>query len=291
MRKLSLIIVVVLLCLTAAFMYMKQPESVTNWTLNNRFYVHTTTNTLAHIVEYIGGGDVGVLPIVGSNIEPHDYEPTANDILTGLSSDLFIMNGAGFDAWAQTIIDQREAEGKPSVVVLDPVATDPHFWLDPISVMDVILRIRDAYIAIDPEHAAQYTTNAESYISELTELDTEYRARLVDCEKPEIVVAHDAFRYLADRYGFTVHAVTGISPDEEPSPADLARLTDLIENNGLDVVFFEETASDGIARVLAEETGSTTEVLYTLEVIPSDESYVSLMRANLEKLASAMICR
>ncbi|KKW30160.1 MAG: Periplasmic solute binding protein [Candidatus Uhrbacteria bacterium GW2011_GWD2_52_7] len=292
MRKLPLIILTALVAVAAAaFVYMMQWDAVGNWTPNHRFYVHTTTNTLAHLVEQVGGEDVGVSPIVASNIEPHDYEPTANDVITGLSGDVFVMNGAGLDAWATTIADQREEAGKRIIVALDENARDPHFWLDPLSVINFINQVEQVYEQIDPEYAAQYRANADAYIDELYQLDTEFRSRLVNCEKPEIVVAHDAFNYLGDRYGFEIHPVTGISPDEEPSPSDLANLAQFMKDNNITVVFFEETATDNIAQVLADEANARTEVLYTLEVLPAEETYLSLMRMNLERIADAMVCR
>ena len=151
--------------------------------------------------------------------------------------------------------------------------------------------MRDAFIEIDPEYAELYRANAQSYIDELTLLDLDYRAQLVECARPEVVVAHDAFNYLAERYGFAVYAVSGISPEAEPTPSDLAELAELINEHDLEVVFFEETAADEIAQVLADETGTTAQVLYTIEIIPSDETYLSLMQANLNKLADAMLCQ
>ncbi|MCR4312232.1 MAG: metal ABC transporter substrate-binding protein [Candidatus Uhrbacteria bacterium] len=271
---------------------MNQPnQDIQGWRPYSRFYVHTTTNTLAHLIDKIGGDEVGVSPIISSDIEPHDFEPTANDVITGLSGDLFIMNGAGLDAWASTIVDQRSASAQPSLVVLDDSVTDPHFWLDPLAVISFVEQVRDIFMQIDAEHAEEYRSNAQTYIEEIQALDERYRTTLAACEKPEIVVAHDAFSYLADRYGFTAHAVSGISPEDEPSPNNLIRLTDLMHSHDLSVVFFEETASDRIAQVLADEVGATVEVLYTAEIIPAEETYISLMDSNLEKLAGAMLCQ
>lgn len=292
MRKLP-VVVFLLAAIGGAVTYtsMKPDEFVADWSPTHRFIVRTTTNTLAHFAEIVGGESVGAWPIIASDIEPHEYEPTSNDVIDGLSDDLFIMNGAGVDAWADSIVQQRSDASKPSIVVLDPRIQDPHFWLDPIAVIDLVGQIRDAYIAIDPEHADEYTRNAAAYVDELTQLDAEYRATLVNCEKPEIVVAHDAFNYLAERYGFTVNAIAGISPEEEPSPSKLIELAQLMEQNNLTVVFFEETAADRTAQVLADEAGARAQVLYTGEIIPAEETYLSLMRKNLAQLDAAMVCR
>lgn len=290
MRKLSLILFVIVASASVFYFSMKSGRQA-DWTPNHRLYVHTTTNTLAHFVSYVGGDAVGVSPIISSDIEPHDFEPTANDVITGLSSDFLVMNGAGLDDWARTIVTQRSSDDKLSLIALNDAVTDPHFWLDPLAVISFIERVRDAYIEIDPDHADEYRANTEAYVNDLLALDERFRTSLSACEKPEIVVAHDAFTYLADRYHFTVHAVSGISPEEEPSPADLIRLTDLMRDHDISIVFFEETASDRIAQVLADEVGAQSEVLYTAEVIPADETYITLMDKNLEELASAMLCQ
>ena len=128
---------------------------------------------------------------------------------------------------------------------------------------------------------------------DLEALDGEYRTGLAECARREIVVSHAAFGYLAERYDLTQLTVSGLSPEDEPTPQRLAEVVMLAEQHGATTIFFETLASDRVATVIAEATGAATAVLDPLEGLAPDstEDYVSLMRANLAALRAALDCR
>lgn len=169
---------------------------------------------------------------------------------------------------------------------------DPHFWLDPLLMADLGDGIAEQLAEIDPDNAADYRANAESFREELTALDGEYADGLASCERDHVVVSHDAFGYLT-RYGLHFVAIAGLSPDAEPSPAELADLADLIEEEGITTVFSETLVSPKLAETLAREVGVETAVLDPIEGLSDEtegEDYLSLMRANLAALADANGC-
>ena len=94
---------------------------------------------------------------------------------------------------------------------------------------------------------------------------------LADCERRELVTTHDAFGYLADRYGLEVIPITGLSPEAEPSPQDLEAVADLVEARGVTTVFTETLLSPEIGETVAREAGATTAVLNPLEGLTEDE--------------------
>ncbi len=145
----------------------------------------------------------------------------------------------------------------------------------------------------DPDHRADYAANLEALQDDLTALDRDFEEGLADCARDTIVVSHDAFGYLAARYGLTVESINGLTPDAEPSPAHLAELADLIESEGITTVFSETLASPELADTLAGDLGLSTAVLDPVEGLgdaTADEDYVSLMRANLAALQEANDC-
>ncbi len=111
-----------------------------------------------------------------------------------------------------------------------------------------------------------------------------------------MVTSHDAFGYLAARYGLEVEGIAGLSPDAEPDPARLAELADLAEEEGVTTIFTETLVSPDIAETLAREAGGLqTAVLNPLEGLTEDEvdagdDYFSVMRANLETLRQGLGC-
>ena len=170
---------------------------------------------------------------------------------------------------------------------------DPHFWQDPMRMADVADAVADSLADVDPEHAADYRANAADLRADLEELDSAYSSRLSDCERDTVVVSHDAFGYLS-RYGVHIAPIAGLSPDAEPTPADLAELHELIDHDGITTVFSETLAPPRLSQTLADDAGVTTEVLDPVEGLTddtADEDYLSLMERNLGVLERANGCR
>lgn len=169
---------------------------------------------------------------------------------------------------------------------------DPHFWLDPLLMADLGDVVAAQLGEIDPDHADAYTANAEALREDLTAVDDDYTSGLQQCERDLVVVSHDAFAYLS-RYGLHFEPIAGLSPDAEPSPADLAELNQLIKREGITTVFSETLISPKLADTLAREAGVESAVLDPIEGLSDeteDEDYLSLMRSNLSALQAANGC-
>lgn len=277
----------------------------------------TALYPLADFAEQIAGDvPVTVTNVVPVGTEPHDYEPSPKDITTVLDADVLLILGGGFDTWAQELSpDVREAGGQ-ALVLTDELTfaeaehedgeeedhdhadegIDPHIWLDLVQAQNIVALIRDAMMAADPEQARTYYVNANEYIAQLEALHQQYTAGLSRCSQNDIIVAHDAFGYLARRYGFKVHAISGLSPEAEPSLNDLAQLAQLAKELGTTTVFFESLINPDSAQTLADEIGAQTAVLDPVEGITAQASaqgqnYMSIMRDNLQALRLALVCQ
>lgn len=276
--------------------------------------VVTTVYPAQFLAERLAGSGVTVENIVPAGAEPHEFEPTPADIARLHGADVVVLSG-GVDAWAERLIPELRAEGVTVLRLLDsagaiPVgghtgqdaaehadraAEDPHFWMDPRLMQSVASVVRDAFMAADPARAEEYRKNAESFGAEMLALDGAYREGLRACALRDVIVAHDAFGYLSDAYDLRVHAVAGISPDEEPSPRRLAELTALARDKGVTTVF-AEASSPELTAVIAREAGLRLEVLDPLETISAEDrsagiDYPAKMRHNLSVLRSALHCR
>ena len=137
---------------------------------------------------------------------------------------------------------------------------------------------------------------AARLVAKLEALDSELADGLAHCRRHEIVTSHAAFGYLAKRYGLKQLALTGLSPEAEPSPRDLEALVDEVRRTDATTVFFETLVSSKLAETVAREAGAKTAVLDPLEGLTEDEvaageDYFSVMRANLAILRAALQCR
>lgn len=172
---------------------------------------------------------------------------------------------------------------------------DPHTWLDPVQFGEQAAEALEAMIAAFPEHGDAFVTRTNELLGRLNAVDDAYAARLADCGTRHIVTQHDAFAHLAWRYNFTVHAVSGLSPEAEPNPATVDRIVRLMDEHDIDTVFVEPLVDPGVMEAIARETGATVAVLNPLESRTSAEAaagadHVDIMMNNLDALANAMGC-
>jgi zinc transport system substrate-binding protein len=173
-------------------------------------------------------------------------------------------------------------------------ALDPHFWLDPTRLADVGDTVADRLAELDPEHSQAYRTRARALRDRLEALDSDLAAGLRDCDHRTLVTAHDAFGYLANRYDLEQVGIAGLTPDQEPSAADLAAITRLVRDTGVTTVFTETLVSPAVAETVAHAAGVRTEVLDPIEGITDDsagDDYLAIMRANLNALQQGLACQ
>lgn len=276
--------------------------------------VSTSFYPIQYLVQAIGGEHVAVTSVTPTNVEPHDFELSPKDV-TALSASSLVLYVSGFqpsldDALAQisgpTVVD---LSGSVDLVHHDGVeeehedgaagaahdhgagAPDPHFWLDPVRMQAAAKAVEAALAQADPAHADAYAANLDTLNATLTDLDTSYSTGLGHCERTTFVTSHAAFGYLADRYSLTQASISGVDPESEPSPAELAEVKKVVESTGTTTIFTEELVSPETAQAVAAETGAQTRVLSPIESAPEDGDYAGAMRTNLEELRTALSCQ
>jgi zinc transport system substrate-binding protein len=260
---------------------------------------------LAWAAEEVAADDVEVVNLTPPGAEPHDIELTARDVERVREADVVLYLGAGFMPALEEAVEGHDRaidllEGQslrvggdehldeePGGHAREETGRDPHVWLDPKRLAAIAATIADELG--DPEAATDLVTR-------LDELDAEFRAGLAHCERHEIVTSHTAFGYLADAYGLQQIALTGLSPEAEPSPRALEELVHEVEEERATTVFFETLVSPRLAETVAREAGAETAALDPLEGLGEDEleageDYLSVMRENLAALREALGCR
>jgi zinc transport system substrate-binding protein len=254
---------------------------------------------LAYAAQRVGDGRVDVSNLTPAGAEPHDLELTPDQIDHVLDADVMLELGHNFQPAVEKSAAQRDG---PTVRVLDQLAAakahpnDPHVWLDPVLMQALVTQVARSLTKADPAHRTEYARNARALRSELAALDVRYRYGLGNCARNLIVTAHEAFGYLARRYGLRQEGVAGLSPDDEPDPKRIGELADLARREHATVVFTEELVSPRIADTLAREAGVRTAVLNPLEGLTDRErragaNYVTVMDDNLRTLRRALGCK
>jgi zinc transport system substrate-binding protein len=281
------------------------------------------------VAERVAGqhGDVSSLTQPGA--EPHDLELTPQQTADVIEADLVVYEktfqavvddavaqsgqdnaldtttvvplqdlGAGHEHAGEEHAEGAEHEGEEHAEGEEEHAEvsglDPHVWLDPTNMVTIGNAIAAKLGAVDPERAADYTANAKALETELAALDEAFSTGLDTCERTEFITSHEAFGYLAKRYGLTQIGISGLSPDAEPSPARIAEVQTEAKAHGVTTIFYETLVSPDVARSIAGDLGLKTDVLDPVEGITSDSrgtDYVAVMKSNLTALTAANGCR
>ncbi|MFC5678259.1 metal ABC transporter substrate-binding protein [Aeromicrobium endophyticum] len=274
----------------------------------------------AYAVQQVGGDLVDVQNLTAPGVEPHDLELKPKQVGAVQDADLVVYE-KHFQAAVDEAVEQADRSDDDTVDVADVVTLkptqaggeeehgdeghdhedeghdhgdeDPHTWLDPDNMIAITKAVESRLAKIDPAHADQYAANATAFEGELTTLGDDFATGLETCTTRTIVTSHAAFQYLAARYGLTQVPIAGIDPSNEPSPAQLADITKLVKAQGITTIFTEELVSPAIADTIAKETGATTATLDPIEGLSADtkgETYLTLMRKNLDTLKKANGC-
>lgn len=259
---------------------------------------------LEFFASYIGGSTVTVHSLVPAGVEPHDYELTPSDLQRLSTANIVLLNGNNFEPWGERVTRDFPQMGKEllvaSMIASDSgttadLAADPHFWLDPLQASKISAAITSTYQKLDPAHSQEYQTRNLQLIEKLNKLDTDYRSGLAHCTQRTIVTSHKAFGHMAARYALTQVPISGLSPEEEPSPAQVAQIVKTIRTLNIQSVYSEALVSPRLAETIARETGATVLILDPLESLPEDaqsngEDYFSKMYENLMMLRKGLNC-
>lgn len=261
---------------------------------------------LQFVAERVGGAHVDVTSLTPPGGESHDLELSPSAV-AGLGEADLVVYLSGFQAATDAAVAATDpahtvdAAGAAALAVapdgVDPGdsttgSLDPHFWLDPTRLAAVAHQVADALAEIDPAHAAEFADAADALAADLDALDAELAAGLAPCRGATLVASHEAFGYLAERYGLHQVGLAGIDPEVEPSPARLRDVAATVRDEGVRTLYFEVLTSPKVTQALADELGVGTAVLDPVEgrAEGDERDYLDLMRANLDALTSGLVC-
>ena len=285
---------------------------------NEKIKIVATLFPQYDFAKQIGGDKVDVTLLLTPGTETHTYEPTPQDIINVNNSDLFIYTGKYMEPWSDKIASSIDSD----TVILDSSKNinlissehseedddheehelgshhheyDPHIWLNPQNAIGMVNNITDELCNIDPENASYYKENAKNYIVQLNLLDTDIENTIKKSSKNKIAFGGTfAYMYFIKRYNLEyISAYESCGEDTEPSASNVKKVIDYMKQNDIHVIFYQELSSGTIADAIASETGATKLVFHTIhnasqKEINNGETYISLMRKNLENLEKAL---
>lgn len=295
--KAAILSIVIIIPLSGYGLWASEQNVEPSQQVSEKHKILVTFYPIYKFAKAVGGEKVDVSVIIPSGVEPHDWEPTVQDIERLKQSNMIIINGAGLESWIPKLVSAN-----PDIIVVDSSKniallqknegtsmTDPHIWLDPVLAKIQVQNIADSMIKADPDNANYYQQNANQYKAKLDLLDQQIRTELASCNKKDFLAFHDAFSYFSKEYGLNQNTIVGgLNPESEPTAKALEDITQKAQNLGINVVFTEEAVNPQVAKVIADEIHGKVLVLSPLEVTNINDDYIEKMQNNLSNLKEAL---
>lgn len=269
---------------------------------SDKAVVYTSFNAMYQITKEIAGDKADVECLMPSGAEPHDWEPSAGDIVKLQKADIFVYSSDDMETWVSDVLNSAKSgldvvEASKDITEIDVDVHenddghshgghDPHVWLDPKNAVVQAQSITDELCKTDSENADYYKQNLAVFKEKAENLDNEYKQVLQNAKTKYIIVSHEAYGYLCNAYGLEQIGIEGVMADSEPSPAKMAEIVNFAKEHNIKYVFAENSGDTKLADTAANEIGGEVLVLSPFE--SGSEDYFTVMENNLQALKKAL---
>lgn len=302
MKKIIFSLLVVMLAMTGC---------ADSFTGGDKIKVVTSIFPIGNIIENLGGEEVEVKVLVDPGISPHNYDPKPSDVAAVADADVIFVVGGDFDGWIQNLVmdagvnEERVVELK-DFITLRPFSEDeageathegdevndenfdPHFWLSPTRVMEMIDDITAKFKEMDPDNAALYDWENDDFEMEINGLNDFINTEVAQFATKQLITYHNSFQYFADDYGLEVVGTVEQLAGLEPTPEKLQTVSDVIKENDLNVVFIEPQLSSDVVEALTSDLRVQIGELDPLGGVDGRVTYQSLIRHNVIEMRTYM---
>jgi zinc/manganese transport system substrate-binding protein len=278
----------------------------------DKLKVVTSFTILQDMAKEIGGNHVDVSTLVGTDGDPHAFEPTPDDAKHLANANLVIVSGRGLEGWMDRLITASgykgpivtASSGVPERTMVDEegedsgepgkVIPDPHAWNSVPNGKIYAKNIIAALSQADPADAAYYQKSGEKYLQQLTQLDKWVRQEFATVPQDErkIITSHDALGYFGDAYDVQFLAPVGISTESEATAQDVAKLIQQIQAEKIKAIFVENSMNRSLVKQIADETGAKIGgTLYVESLSKADgpaPTYAKMIRHNVSLMVAAL---
>ena len=243
----------------------------------------------------IGGEYLDVTLLLPPGRDSHSFEPTAQDLLTLQSADIFLYNGGEMETWVEEVLEAVPRshgitfQGIETVDLLEEAHTksmkttghshdhdededhneeeehdhdeedeyDEHIWTSLENAQLLVSAIEEIFCEADPEHEKQFRDNAAAYREQIADVQSEIE-EIVDNARVKKILFADRFPFLyfTQEFGLDYDAAfAGCAGDTEPSARVIASLIEEIQSENIKAIYHVEMGNTKTAQMIQEATG------------------------------------
>lgn len=304
MRKTGYVIIATVLAaliVSGAFagIYLSNPTTSSTTSSSGVIHVVAAENFWGSLITQLGGTRVSVTSIVSDpNADPHEYESNTANAIAIANAQFVIINGAGYDTWAQQLI---AASSTPHQVVLNVQElinqtgdANPHFWYSPTYVNETVKAMYQDLVSIDPSHASYYTQQYDALKASLAV----YNGRIAEIKQQfggvKVASTEGIFGYLANATGLDLVSppafMEAVSEGNDPPAQSIVQFDQLITNGTVKVLVYNaQTVTPLTQSTKALASQYNIPIVPVTETIqPPDASFQVWMNAQLIILQNAL---
>lgn len=274
-------------------------DSTSNSSSEGVVQVVAAENFWGNLASQLGGSKVHVVSIVTDpNADPHEYSSNSATARAIANASLVIVNGAGYDQWALSLI---AAENNPHQIVLNvqqllglQVGVNPHFWYSPYYVNDTVKAVYQDFVFIDSGNAGYYRQQYAALNASLGEYNARIHEIAAQFGGTKVAATENIFEYLANATRLNLVSplafMQAVAEGNDPPASSVALFQQQLENKSVSVLVYNEQTitplTQNIKALAAQENIPTVAVTETIQ--PSGVAFQTWMNSELISLQNAL---
>ncbi len=283
----------------AAVLTLPSASNTSSGTSSGTIRVVAAENFWGSLVSQLGGSHVQVLSIVSDpNADPHEYESNVVDARAIATADYIIINGAGYDSWAQDLIDAGIKSDAKVLNVADLLGKkegdNPHFWYDPDYVNEVVSQMKSDLLSIDPANTTYYQQQYSDLNSSLGQYQNQIAEIKTQFAGTHVAATESIFEYLANASGLDLVSPTAfmeaVAEGNDPPAQSIVTFQQQLESGNVSVLVYNQQTVTPLTTEMKQlaAANNVTVIGVTETIQPPNVSFQDWMYGEVNTLYNAL---
>ncbi len=256
-------------------------------------------NFWGSLASQLGGSRAHVTSIVSDpNADPHEYESNTTTARQFSSAKYVILNGAGYDSWADKLLAASSPPDRKVLRVSDLLGKkdgdNPHFWYDPAYVNQVVAHMDSDLIAVDPSGASYYKQQLKNLQASLATYQNHINEIKQRFAGTKVAATEDIFVYLADASGLDLVSppafIEAVAEGNDPPTASVVTFQQQVESGQIKVLVYNQQTitplTENVKKMATQHGIPIVGITETLQ--PPNAKFQDWMNSELTTLENAL---